>query len=113
MALRKNYTLSKFTKDEFMGNSMKETKTQMPALQLDNLFVITMDFMELKSSESQPSQLLQKQAISCPPRIQLMKKVIVRMVNNSLQLNFHPKLSELAKNRPLNVSVTLTLLKHN
>ena len=53
MALRKNYTLSKFTKDEFMGNTVKETKTQMPSLQLDNLFVLTMEYKDTQSNETQ------------------------------------------------------------
>ena len=51
--------------------------------------------------------------IACPAKIQLMKKVIVRMQNNQLQLNFHPKLSALAKSRPLNVHVTLSVKKNN
>ena len=54
MALRKKYTLSKFSKDEFLGgNTANETKKQMPSLQLDNLFVMTMDFMDHKVGECQ------------------------------------------------------------
>ena len=82
----------------------------MPSLQLDNLFVMTMDFMDHKENESQS---LCKSSMSTPPKIQLMKKVIVRMVNNALQLNFHPKLSALAKSKPLNVQVFLSLKRQN
>jgi len=51
MALRKKYTLSKFSKDEFLGNTTGRASVELPSLQLENLFVISMDFSEAKTSE--------------------------------------------------------------
>ena len=54
MALRKKYTLSSFTKNDILGNNntIKVTQDQMPTLQLDNLFVINMEFQDLMSTDS-------------------------------------------------------------
>jgi len=38
-----------------------------------------------------------------------MKKVIVKMANDSLSLNFHPKLSALVRTEPLHLRVCLGL----
>ena len=68
-----------------------------------------MDFMEGKPEEGLAAVREQKTRVFESSKLQLMKKVIVRMANNTLQLNFHPKLSVLAKTKPLNVQVTLAV----
>ena len=115
MALRKKYTLSKFDKDSFLGYTGDAAKRQMPSLQLESLFVINMDFVDVKAASSDEQQKVLENVMSFQqsPQIQLMKKVIVRMVNNSLQLNFHPSLSALARSKSLNVAVSLSLTRQN
>ena len=43
-------------------------------------------------------------------KMQLMKKVIVRMADNNLQLNFHPKLAAIARTERLRVGVKLEVI---
>ena len=84
MALRKKYTLSKFSKDEFLGITTGQASIEMPSLQLENLFVVNMDFTEAKTSECQSRLVEPIKSLAPSPKIQLMKKVIVLMINNSL-----------------------------
>ena len=68
---------------------------------LENLYVITMDYKNGKSTETEQAEI----DIESSAKLQLMKKVIVKMSNDTLHLNFHPQLAALAKTNSLKVRV--------
>ena len=106
MALRKKYSLSTFQKDEILGSTASSSKRQMQSLDFENLFVITMDYLDGgKGAEAQRKRI----AVDPTSKFQLMRKVVVKMASNSLQLNFHPLLSKLAKTETLKVRADIEL----